>query len=79
MSPPPTHQDWMRQAIAAAKEAGAMGEVPVGAVVVCEGKAIAIGANRRERDRDPTAHAEIVALRQAAQALDRWQLQGCTV
>ena len=76
---PPTHQDWMRQAIEAAREAGERGEVPVGAVVVCEGKAIAVGANRRERDRDPTAHAEIVVLRQAAQALDRWQLQGCTV
>ncbi|WP_038025945.1 nucleoside deaminase [Synechococcus sp. PCC 7336] len=70
---------WMQQAIAAAQAAGAAGEIPVGAVVVFDNRPIAVAGNRRERDRDPTAHAEIVALRSAGRALNRWQLQGCTL
>lgn len=74
------HQIWMDQAIALAKEVGALGEIPVGAVIVNSmGKAIATGVNRKERDQDPTAHAEIVAIREAARVLQDWHLNGCTL
>jgi tRNA(adenine34) deaminase len=70
----------MERAIALAEAAGAAGEVPVGAVVVTEnGQAIAEAENRRERDYDPTAHAEILALRAAGQALGDWHLTHCTL
>ncbi len=73
-----THRYWMRLALAAAQEAGEAGEIPVGAVVVGPGEELlALSGNRRERDRDPTAHAEILALRQAGQRLGDWQLLGC--
>jgi tRNA(adenine34) deaminase len=75
-----THQLWMDQAIALAKQAGLDGEIPVGAVIVnSEGEAIAIGVNQKERDQDPTAHAEIVAIREAARVLRDWHLNGCTL
>jgi len=74
------HTYWMRQALVAAEAAAQAGEVPVGAVVVsAEGKVIAIAENRRERDKDPTAHAEILALRQAGIALQTWHLHNCTL
>jgi tRNA(adenine34) deaminase len=74
------HRDWMSQAIALAQAAGDAGEVPVGAIVVDpSGKAIAQTQNRRERDHDPTAHAEILALRVAGQVLQNWHLNGCTL
>ena len=74
------HQTWMDRAIALAKEAGAAGEIPVGAVIVNNrGEAIATGVNRKERDRDPTAHAEIVVIREAARVLRDWHLNGCTL
>ncbi|HIK18215.1 MAG TPA: nucleoside deaminase [Leptolyngbyaceae cyanobacterium M33_DOE_097] len=74
------HTYWMQQALVAAEAAAQAGEVPVGAVVVsAEGNAIAIAENRRERDKDPTAHAEILALRQAGIALQTWHLQNCTL
>ena len=74
------HQVWMEQAIALAKDAGAAGEIPVGAVIVNSlGEAIATGVNRKERDQDPTAHAEIVAIREAARVLKDWHLNGCTL
>jgi tRNA(adenine34) deaminase len=74
------HCQWMRQAIALAAAAAASGEVPVGAVVIdSQGNRIGAAENQRERDRDPTGHAEILALRQAAQHLGRWQLQDCTL
>lgn len=74
------HQIWMDQAIALAKEVGALGEIPVGAVIVNSmGKAIATGVNRKERDQDPAAHAEIVAIREAARVLQDWHLNGCTL
>ena len=74
------HQIWMDRAIALAKEAGAAGEIPVGAVIVNNrGEAIATGVNRKERDLDPTAHAEIVVIREAARVLRDWHLTGCTL
>lgn len=72
------HCHWMAQAIAQAEAAGQAGEVPVGAVVVGpEGQLIAAAQNRRQRDRDPTAHAEILALRAAGQVLATWHLNQC--
>ncbi|AOY83699.2 nucleoside deaminase [Moorena producens JHB] len=70
----------MSVAIEIAQKAGEAGEVPVGAVIVdSEGKLIATGENRRERDKDPTAHAEILALRAAGQKLQTWHLNTCTL
>jgi tRNA(adenine34) deaminase len=71
--------DFMQLAIEQAERAGEIGEVPVGAVVVQGGRVIAAGHNRREIDQDPTAHAEMIAIRQAAQKLGSWRLDGCTV
>lgn len=72
------HQHWMRRALELAEAAGQAGEVPVGAVVLApDGSLLAEGENRRERDQDPTAHAEIVALRQAGQRQQRWYLKDC--
>jgi tRNA(adenine34) deaminase len=70
---------WMRQALAEAGKAQALGEVPVGAVAVLDSRIIGRGHNRKESDRDPTAHAEIIALRQAAAALGNWRLVGVTL
>lgn len=67
-------------AIERARAALATDDVPVGAVVLGpDGEVIATGANRREADGDPTAHAEILALREASQALGQWRLEGCTL
>jgi tRNA(adenine34) deaminase len=75
-----THRRWMEEAIALAQAAGEAGEVPVGAVIVdSSGVAIAKAENRRERDHDPTAHAEVLALRAAGQQLESWHLNGCTL
>ena len=74
------YQNWMDRAIALAKQAGADGEIPVGAVIVSNrGEEIATGVNRKERDRDPTAHAEIVAIREASRVLSDWHLTDCTL
>lgn len=74
------YQIWMDRAISLAKESGDLGEIPVGAVILnSEGKEIATGVNRKERDQDPTAHAEIVAIREAARVLRDWHLNGCTL
>ena len=74
------HRQWMSRAIALALAAGDAGEVPVGAVIIDQnGNLIAEGENRRERDKDPTAHAEILALRCAGQALQNWHLNQCTL
>jgi tRNA(adenine34) deaminase len=64
----------MRAALAAAEQAASIGEVPVGAVVVVHDEVIAVAHNQRETKNDPTAHAEIVAMRTAATALDSWRL-----
>lgn len=70
----------MDRALELAAEAGAVGEVPVGALVVdANGTVLGEGRNSRERDGDPTAHAEVVALRAAAQAKGEWRLEGCTL
>ncbi len=71
--------DAMQAALAEARKAAAEGEVPIGAVVVYDGEVIARGQNRVLRNVDPTAHAEIVALREAAQALGNYRLNGCTL
>ncbi len=73
------HERFMREAICEAERAQAAGEIPVGAVVVRGGEVIARGHNQREQLGDPTAHAEVVAIRQAAQALGNWRLTGCTL
>lgn len=74
------HRYWMKQALAIAQSAGEAGEVPVGAVIVDhQDQQIATGENRRERDHDPTAHAEILALRTAGQTLRNWHLNNCTL
>lgn len=72
-----TDLEYMRHAIAEAEQAAAAGEVPVGAVVVHNGDIIGHGQNRVIRDSDPTAHCEIVALRQAARHLRNYRLTGC--
>jgi len=69
----------MAAALEEARAAARAGDVPVGCVVVREGRIIARGRNRREADRDPTAHAELLALREAARAVGAWRLAGCTV
>ena len=72
-------EKFMRAARAEAKVAGSVGEIPVGAVVVRNGEIIGAGLNRSVQDADPTAHAEIVALRAAAQAEQNYRLSGTTV
>src|SRR5271155_2262080 len=74
-----TDLTYLRAAIAEAQAAEANGEVPVGAVVVRNNKIIGRGQNRVLRDSDPTAHAEIVALRQAGLALKNYRLEDCTL
>lgn len=74
----PTDKDipWMQLALAQAKLAAAAGDVPVGAVITLGDELLAVGHNRREVDRDPSAHAEIVALRAAAAKLGTWRVEG---
>ncbi len=74
------HKKWMSRVLELAKIAGDAGEVPVGAVIVnSDGQLITEAQNRRERDFDPTAHAEILALRQAGVILRNWHLNQCTL
>ncbi len=70
---------WMRLALAQATLAGELGDVPVGAVAVENDALLSVGHNRRELDQDPTAHAEIVCLRDAARARGHWRLGGVTL
>ena len=78
---PPEETDlaMMRRALRAAEEAAARGEVPVGAVVARGERVLAVAANGREATGDPTAHAELLAIREAARALGGWRLSGCTL
>lgn len=69
----------MREAIAEADAAAAHDDVPIGAVVVRDGEVVGRGHNRREVDQDPTAHAEILALREAAATIGSWRAEGCTL
>src|SRR6185436_13069130 len=73
----PSDADFLRQALALAQEAARLGEVPVGAVVVKDGEVVGRGANQPISAADPTAHAEIVAMREAATALGNYRLTGC--
>ena len=75
--PPDTDELFMEEALRAAQRALEAGEVPVGAVVVHDGKIIGRGGNRNLTDSDPTAHAEMVALRQAGAVLGNHRLEGC--
>jgi tRNA(adenine34) deaminase len=70
---------WMRAALDEAAQAGREGEVPVGAVVVRDGALVSAGHNLTHTLQDPSAHAEMVAIRRAAQALGHWRLLGCTL
>lgn len=73
-------EEWMREALVEADRAAELGEVPVGCVIVDEnGVRIASGHNLRETESDPTAHAEIVAIREAARARKSWRLEDCTL
>lgn len=74
-----SHERFMREAISEAQQAACRGEVPVGAVIVRDGNIIARAGNRREERGDPTAHAEMDALREAGKALGGWYLHGCTM
>ena len=74
-----TDDDYMREALALARQAAAAGEVPVGAVVVKEGAVIGRGHNRPVSGRDPTAHAEIIALREAAGRIGNYRLAECAL
>ena len=74
-----SHTHWMAQALAQAQEAADAGEVPVGAVVVKDGHVIGCGRNSPISDHDPTAHAEMIAIRQAAKVLGNYRLEGCTL
>ncbi|AFE08462.1 nucleoside deaminase [Corallococcus sp. CA054B] len=70
---------FMQQALELAREAASLGEVPVGAVAVLDGNVVGTGYNRRECDRNPFAHAEMLALAAAAKARDAWRLSGVTL
>ena len=72
-------EEFMGLALDAARRAGQAGEVPVGAVVVVDGQVVATDANRREELGDPTAHAEVLALREASGAVGSWRLTGATL
>ncbi len=72
-------ETYMAMALEEARYAESIGEVPIGAVVVCDGAVVARGHNRREIDTDPSAHAEFIAIREAAIKLGRWRLSDCTV
>ncbi len=76
---PNEHEAYLREALALADEAAAWGDVPVGALVVHDGAVVGRGANRREVDADPLAHAELLAMRQAAETLGTWRLDDCTL
>jgi tRNA(adenine34) deaminase len=72
-------EQYIRNALDLAREAVKRNEVPIGAVVVREGSIIAAASNRTIRDQDPTAHAEVLAIREASAKLDRWRLDDCTL
>ena len=71
------HEEYMLQALSLAKLAGEFGEVPVGAVIVKNGEIIAEAYNKREFGKDATAHAELLAIREACEKLGTWRLSGC--
>ncbi len=72
-------ETYMAMALDEARKAAQLGEVPIGALVVADGAVVARAHNLRETDHDPTAHAELLAIRDAARSLGRWRLSDCTV
>lgn len=74
-----TEERYMKQAITQAKKAAAMGDVPIGCVIVYEDKVIARGYNRRNKDKTTLAHAELLAIKKASRVLGDWRLEGCTM
>jgi len=72
-------EKYMKEALRQARKAYALREVPIGCVIVCEGRIIARGYNRRNTDKNTTAHAEMIAIRRASKALGDWRLEGCTI
>ena len=72
-------EQWMRVALGLAAKAAAVGEVPVGAVAVLDGRIVGQGFNRKECDQDPTAHAEMLALKETAVSVQNWRLLGVTL
>lgn len=73
------HERYMRLAIEEARKAQELGEVPIGAVIVRNGEVVGRGYNLRETRKDPTLHAEMIAIREASQRLGGWRLLGCTL
>jgi len=78
-TPRTSDERWMRAALDEARSAAASGDVPVGAIVVQGEVILSRAANRTVRDQDPTAHAELLAIRAASAALGSWRLEGCTL
>lgn len=74
-----TEERYMRQAITQAKKAAAIGDVPIGCVIVYEDKVIARAYNRRNKDKTTLAHAELLAIKKASKVLGDWRLEGCTM
>ena len=75
----PTHEKYMKDAIRQAKKAAALGEVPIGCVIVHDGQVIGRGYNRRNTDKSTLAHAEITAIKRASKKLGDWRLEDCTM
>lgn len=73
------HEKYMREALKQAKKAYSLGEVPIGCVVVHEGKIIGRGYNRRNTDKNTLSHAEITAIRKASKVIGDWRLEDCTL
>ena len=73
------NEKYMREAIKQAKKAYAIGEVPIGCVIVYEGKIIGRGYNRRTIDKNPLAHAELIAIKKASKRMGDWRLEDCTL
>jgi tRNA(adenine34) deaminase len=76
---PTTDEQYIHNALDLAREAMKRNEVPVGAIVVQNGVILSVATNRTVRDQDPTAHAEMLAIRESAEKLDRWRLDDCTL
>ena len=72
-------EQYMKEAIRQAKKAYALREVPIGCVIVYEGKILARGYNRRNTDKNTLAHAELIAIKRASKKLGDWRLEGCTI
>lgn len=73
------HEKYMKEALRQAKKAYALGEVPIGCVIVFQGKVIGRGYNRRNTDKNTLSHAEITAIRKASRKIGDWRLEGCTL